>query len=187
MKIATHNSGTGERSKNWLHSLLTPFARCQEKTIRGQWFCGVRYFDLRVDKDLVICHGLWKSGKNLADILMEMRRYVEETTYISVTIERNYSDEVVSDIQRRVRNLVNLHGRMVKLVEINRKKPVWECIKKYRSIDYVCCYLSVPSPRQYIIHEIKDWRRYIPIPRYLKKITNKPEFNEQVFTMVDFI
>jgi len=186
-KIATHNSATGERSKNLLHALCTPFARCQTKTIRDQWFHGVRYFDLRVDKNLVLCHGLWKSNKTLFDVLLEMRKYVNETTYIEVTIEHNHPEEVVRDIYRRVCNMVNLHGRMVKLVAVNCKKPQWTCLKRWSHVDYVCRYLSVPTFRQYYKMEIKDWRRYIPIPRYLKTITAEPAFNEQVFTMVDFI
>ena len=57
-KIATHDSATGERSKNWLNALGKVFAQTQTKTIKEQYEAGVRYFDLRVDKDLVLCHGL---------------------------------------------------------------------------------------------------------------------------------
>lgn len=185
-KIATHDSATGERSKNLLHALFTPFARCQTKTIKQQYLFGVRYFDLRVDKDLTFCHGLWKANKKLADILLEMRGYVTETTYITVTIERKYSDEVNNKLMRKIRNLVNLHGRMVKLVYIAKKKPSWTILKECYSVDVKAGYLSVPTPKQYLTLSIKDWRRYIPIPWALKKITPKVDFSSKWFTMIDF-
>lgn len=186
-KIATHDSATGEKSKNLLHALGKIFAQTQTKTIREQYECGVRYFDLRVDKDLTLCHGLWKANKTLTDLLVEMQKYVTETIYITVTIERKYSDEVNNVLIKEIRNLINLHGRMVKLVYIAKKKPSWEILKEYRQVNCVSGYLSVPTPRQYITRPFKDWRRYIPIPRVLKKITPRTEFRNDCFTMVDFI
>lgn len=186
-KIATHDSATGERSKNLLHALFTPFARCQTKTIKQQYLCGVRYFDLRVDKELTLCHGLWKANKNLSDLLVEMQKYVTETTYITVTIERKYSDDVNSMLMRKIRNLVNLHGRMVKLVYIAKKKPSWTILKKCYSVDVKAGYLSVLTLKQYLTLSIKDWRRYIPIPWVLKKITPKVECDSDCYVMVDFI
>ena len=97
MKIATHDSATGEKSKNLLHSLVKIFAQTQTKTIKEQYEAGVRYFDFRVDKDLVLCHGLWKSNKTLADILSEIKSYAQEIVYIRVIIERKYSEEVYKD------------------------------------------------------------------------------------------
>lgn len=186
-KIATHNSATGERSKNLLHSLGKVFAQTQTKSIREQYEVGVRYFDIRVDRDLTLCHGLWKADKNLADILIEMRKYVSETTYIAVTIERKYSDEVNKALVKKIRNLVNLHGRNIELVYIAKKKPSWEVVREYWKVSCVCGYLSVPTPKQYLTLALRDWRRYIPIPWVLKKITTKREFSEWYFTMVDFI
>jgi hypothetical protein len=83
---------------------------------------------------------------------------------------------------------VNLRSRgKAKLVYIAEKKPKWNILHAYRSMPVVAAYLSVPTPKQYLTLEFKDWRRYIPIPRVLKKITPKAEFNENCFTMVDFI
>lgn len=92
MKIATHDSATGEKSKNFLHALGKVFAQTQTKTIREQYEAGVRYFDLRVDKDLTLCHGLWKANKDLVDIMTEMARFDEEV-YVTVTIERKYDNK----------------------------------------------------------------------------------------------
>lgn len=186
-KIATHNSATGERSKSLLHALFTLFARCQDKTIHDQYYYGVRYFDLRVDKDLVLCHGLWKADKNLADIMTEIGRF-EEEVYVTVTIERKYSKKVIDDLCERIRKVINLRSRgKAKLVYIAQKKPDWSVKVAYRSVKVVKNYLSVPTPYEYLTLAHKDWRRYIPIPWVLKKITPKVEFDENCFTMVDFI
>lgn len=45
--IATHNSGTGERGGGLLSLLLTPFVRCQSKTLVEQYKSGTRLFDIR--------------------------------------------------------------------------------------------------------------------------------------------
>ena len=188
MKIATHNSATGEGSKNFLHLLFSPFAKCQDKTVREQYDCGVRYFDLRVDKDLVLCHGLWKSDKTLATLLREMKGYVDDTTYITVTIEREYGEDEYKRLLNTIRNIVNLHkGEHLKLVYIAKKKPMWDVLNEYRSVACVSGYLSVPTPRQYLTLYYSDWRRYIPVPRVLKRITPCKEYNDRFFVMVDFV
>lgn len=186
MKIATHDSATGERSKNLLHSLGKIFAQTQNKTIKEQYEAGVRYFDFRVDKDLVLCHGLWKSNKTLQDILAEMKSYVQEIVYIRVVIERKYSEEVYQDLQNKIRKIVNLYDNYVNLTYIAKKLP-WEVIKKYE--DVVCTYqfISVPTFKEYVNLTYKDWKRYIPIPWILKKITPEIRFNNDYFIMVDFI
>lgn len=188
-KIATHDSGTGEKSKNFIHALGKVFAQTQTKTIEEQWECGVRYFDLRVDKDLTICHGLWKANKNLYDILNTLNylSYFDKdnTTYYQITIERNYDDctELINKldaIQQSYSNIV--------CTKINRKYPVWKCIYSYVKLPCAVDYVSVPTPQQYLKLSIKDWKRYIPIPRVLHKVyKRKHEFNNKMFTMVDFI
>ena len=186
MKIATHDSATGEKSKNWLHALGKVFAQTQTKTIKEQYEVGVRYFDLRVDKDLVLCHGLWKADKDLNQIMTEMSRFDEEV-YVRVIIERKYSQQVYNELCERIRKSVNLRGKgKVKLHFIAAKIP-WTVLVAYRSIKMRYAYLSVPTPKEYLTLAHKDWRRYIPIPRILKKITPKAEFNNEVFTMVDFL
>lgn len=186
MKLATHNSATGESGKNLLHSFFSVFAKCQDKTIKEQYEVGVRYFDLRVDEDLVLCHGLWKADKTLANILREMKGYVNETTYVAVTIERGYSEEVCDDIRNRILKVMNLHkGEHIKLVYIAKKKPTWSIMKEYRHVTCVSGYISVPTPKQYLTLHFKDWRRYIPIPMVLKKIT--PKKDADCYVMVDFV
>lgn len=186
-KIATHDSATGEKSKNWLHALVKVFAQTQTKTIREQYEAGCRYFDLRVDEDLTLCHGLWKANKTLMDILTEIGKF-EEEVYITVTIERKYPTKMCLDLCERIRKVINLWANgKAKLVYIAKKKPSWTIIEKYFDVPVVSAYISVPTPKQYITLALKDWRRYIPIPRVLKKITPEIEFRDDVFYMVDFL
>lgn len=188
MKIATHDSATGENSKNLLHALGKVFAMTQTKTIREQYDYGVRYFDLRVDKDLTLCHGLWKAKKTLGDVVKEMRRYATDSVYVAVTIEHNYSAKLIEWLKDEILDTINLRGGgKVKLVYIAKKKPDWEVLKVYRDVKVIPAYLSVPTPIQYLTGEIKDWRRYIPIPAYLKKITPEAEYSGDAFVMVDFL
>lgn len=185
-KIATHDSATGEKSKNWLHALGKVFAQTQSKTIREQYEAGVRYFDLRVDKDLTLCHGLWKANKDFYQIMTEMSKFGEEV-YVRVVIERKYSQKVYNELCEKIRKAVNLRGKgKVKLDYIAAKIP-WSVLIAYRAIKVRYAYLSVPTPKEYLTLAHKDWRRYIPIPWVLKKITPKAEFNDDCFTMVDFV
>lgn len=184
IKIATHDSATGEKSKNWLHALGKVFAQTQTKSIREQYEVGVRYFDIRVDKDLTLCHGLWKANKDFTDLLIEMKEYVTEEVYMRVIIERKYPTDGIERIQKTIRNLVNLHGKHIKLTYIAQKIP-WKTLKVYRDVPFVGGFLSVPTPKEYLTLAHKDWRRYIPIPWVLKKITPKVESEE--FVMVDFV
>ena len=187
VKIATHDSATGEKSKNWLHALGKVFAMTQTKTIREQYDCGVRYFDLRVDKNLTLCHGLWKANKNLADIMTEIGRF-EEKVYVTVTIERKYDAKTYEALCKKIRQAINLRAKgKVNLVYIAKKKPSWEVLKEYTRVTVAKAYYSVPSPQQYLTHPFKNWKRYIPIPWVLKKITPKVAYNDKWFTMVDFI
>ncbi len=188
MKLATHNSATGEKSRNIFCSSTKIFAKTQNKTIREQYEAGARYFDLRVDKNLVLCHGLWRAKKTLRDVIKEMRLYLTDSVYVAVTIEHNYSAKVIERLKNDILDTINLRGGgKVKLVYIAKKKPDWECLKVYRQIKVIPAYLSVPTPTQYLTGEIKDWRRYVPIPACLKKITPEVEYSGDAYVMVDFL
>ena len=185
-KIATHDSATGEKSKNFIHSLGKIFAQTQTKTIKEQYEAGVRYFDFRIDKDLVLCHGLWKANKTLTDVLFEMKNYVKDKVYVRVIIERQYSDNVYEELINKVVKVINLHNKYVNLTYIAKKIP-WTVLKEYEGVVCISKFISVPTPEEYMTLAYKDWRRYIPIPRILKKITPEVSFNEDYFIMVDFL
>ena len=180
LKIATHNSGTGEPSKNWIHRLFTPFSKCQDKTITEQLEAGVRYFDFRVNKNLMLCHGLWVSKTSLDEALKILNEF-PEITYYRVVIERKNANHLLDTI---IKKTVYKYTHC-RLAEIIQKKP-WRTLRTYRNIPLLVGYVSVPTPEQYFKLSIRPWKRYIPIPRVLSKYA-KYEFNEDTFTMVDFI
>lgn len=189
IKIATHDSGTGEKSKNFLFALGKIFAQTQTKTIKEQWQMGVRSFDLRVNKKLTICHGLWEANKNLYDILDELDALAatDKTTktYYQVTIERDYED--YQDIANSLDTIHKCYHNII-CTAINRKLPKWQCIYSYVKLPCAIDYISVPSPKMYLRFNFKDWKRYIPIPKILNKYyKRKHKFNNNMFVMVDFI
>jgi hypothetical protein len=181
LKIATHNSGTGEPSKNWVHCLFTPFSKCQDKTIKEQLESGVRYFDFRVNKNLMLCHGLWESKTSLDEALKIINEF-PDITYYRVVIERKNANYLLNTI---LQNTVHRYKR-TRLTEIIQKKPIWKTLTFYRNVPVKMNFISVPTLKEYLTLSHKDWKRYIPIPRILSKYS-KYEFNEDTFTMVDFI
>ena len=181
LKIATHNSGTGEPSKNWVHRLFTPFSKCQNKTIKEQLESGVRYFDFRVNKDLMLCHGLWVSKTSLDEALKILNEY-PEITYYRVVIERENANHLLNTI---LQNTVHRYKRC-RITEVIQKKPIWKILIMYRNVPLKTGFISVPTPEQYFKLSVRPWKRYIPIPRILSKYA-KYEFNNDTFTMVDFI
>ena len=181
VKIATHNSGTGEPSKNWVHRLFTPFVKCQDKTLEQQLEAGVRYFDFRVNKDLMLCHGLWVSKTSLDKALQLLNEY-PEITYYRVVFERKNANHLVDLI---LQNTVHKYKR-TRLAEIIEKKPVWNTRVMYRNIPIKKAFLSVPTFKEYITFSVRPLKRYIPIPRILSKFV-KYELDDEKFVMVDFI
>ena len=181
VKIATHNSGTGEPSKNWVHRLFTPFVKCQDKTIEEQLEAGVRYFDFRVNKDLMLCHGLWVSKTSLDKALQLLNEY-PEITYYRIVFERQNANHLIDLI---LQNTVHKYKR-TRLAEVIEKKPVWNIRVMYRNIPIKKAFLSVPTFKEYITFSVKPLKRYIPIPRILSKFV-KYELDDEKFTMIDFV
>ena len=72
--IGTHNSMTFSRPAKWYGYLMIPFARCQRLTIRGQFYAGVRCFDLRIrfrrDGTPCFAHGMMTLRGNVQGTLM---------------------------------------------------------------------------------------------------------------------
>ena len=75
MKIATHDSATGERGQGFLSWLVTPFAKTQSKTIKEQYEAGCRMFDIRARYAAGAwrcAHGVWTSVRDVYSILHEI-------------------------------------------------------------------------------------------------------------------
>lgn len=175
-KIATHNSVTGEKGRGLLSLLVTPFSKCQIKTLKEQYDAGCRYFDIRYkwsdDRQTWVCaHGLWESKKDLYDVLKEINSFGD--CYVMLTCE---SGEAMDNTEMCA---TLSHFPCIKFTSFNAKHPEWKVI---RSIH------AVPSVSKFKILDWQTWHTLIPIPWLWKKVYyDKPEFNEDTFTMVDFL
>lgn len=183
LKIATHNSATGEKGKGLLSWLVTPFARCQSKTIREQLEAGVTYFDLRVrfgrNGNLYLAHGLWlckTSCEKTIWILSDHSLFNGCDVYASITYEGDPKDEYARFFSwcEWIMKTTN-----IKLTTVNVKKPRWRAIKTYNHIPYKQAYKKLDG---------SSWHTYLPLPWLWKKLYhNKPTFNEETYKMVDFL
>lgn len=175
MKIATHNSSTGEKSYGILSWLGLIFARCQSKTIDEQYKNGCRYFDIRTKKTKrgwVCSHGLWQSKRTLNDILSQINSYGD--SYVMITYEGTAPENFLEIVDKWVK----LYDKIT-ITSINTKKPVWKCLKVYNDVPLKSAFKNLDG---------STWHTYIPIPWIWKKIYfNKPVFNDEIFTMVDFL
>lgn len=174
MKIATHNSITGEAGHGFISWLVTPFAKCQSKTIAEQIEAGVRYFDIRVRKTKrgwVGAHGIWESKKNIETILAELNSYGK--CYVNITYEGEAPDNFIDT----VKEWISVY-KYITFCNINSKKPKWTNIATINSVE----------SKDYFIHlDFSTWHTYIPIPWLWSKIYyNKVEFTEDIFKFVDF-
>lgn len=175
-KIATHNSATGERGRGFLSLLVAPFSKCQSKTLKEQYDAGCRYFDIRYKwsierADWVCAHGLWVSQKNLYDVLREINSFGD--CYVMLTCEsgRPLIDESI--------NWLIMAFSKIKFTSFNIKHPEWKVVK----IIHAICHFNA-----YKVLDLSSWHTLIPIPWLWKKVYfDKPEFNEDTFTMVDFL
>lgn len=190
LKIATHDSGTGERGKTFFHDLFSVFSRCQDKTILEQWNYGVRYFDLRIEKNHHLAHGLWSSKVTIEEILELLNNLSlkdeKNPTYVTVTIERNYSEKIINELIIFLQGLKKKY-KNIHFVTLNKKRPKWQTMVFYEKVKCASDYVSVPWVTEWKYINFKNWKRYIPIPRILhKNYIRKYNFNTEYFVMVDF-
>jgi hypothetical protein len=176
MKIATHNSGTGESGGGILSFLGSPFSKCQSKTIIEQYNYGVRLFDLRVRKykdKWVFAHGLWHSKTSIFKVLNDLNN-ISKDSYILVTYEGKIDNSFLDIVEEWFKIYSNLN-----LVEVAIKKPKWKVLKSYK---------RVPYKQHFKVLDGRSWHTYLPIPWLWKKLYYKePKFNNTTYTMVDFI
>ena len=94
--IGTHNSMSYLPPLRWWGWLLTPFARCQNKTIDGQLAAGARCFDLRVYFDCYgmahFRHGWCRFGGDVpvSSVLTRLQQY-GEPIYVRLILEEPLS------------------------------------------------------------------------------------------------
>lgn len=199
VKIATHDSATGEKGKGLLSIIGTPFARTQNKTIKEQIEAGCRLFDLRIrntKRGWVCCHGLWQSEKTVDEILNEINS-VEGNVYCNITFEDDFvddktkkvtlynilgqfikSDTTEEEFMDKIDSIVKTYSH-IKFCDIAVKYPIWRVVRRDNSVRSVSKFLALNGT---------TWHTLLPIPWLWKKIYNdKPEFSENYFTYVDFL
>ena len=174
---ATHNSGTGESSQNLLRMLAVPFSRCQSKTIATQYSEGVRLFDIRVDDENRICHGLWKSGRTLMDVLNDIcvLDICCEPVHFIITYEGKLTEREKRKFKWRVMDEFRNRPSWMIVDSINVKLPTWETIRQGKD----------PIVYKQTYTKIQGWKVLLPIP-YLWHLIEKFDTSEGV-CMVDFL
>ena len=191
VKIATHDSATGEKGKGLLSFLVSPFAKTQSKSIQEQYDAGCRSFDIRVREDewgVYRCaHGLWMSKRNATEILSEINSF-PEPCQVCVTYEGCIDDSAYY-------GLFEYYCDWCKNAFFN---IIWGkfCIKYNKKS-------TVKVSYDVVITEVKNyeggiqgfppldgrsWHTYIPIPWLCDRLYHRPHtFNADKFTFVDFL
>lgn len=181
-KIGTHNSGTGEKGSGLLSWLVAPFSKCQSKTLIEQYKVGCRYFDIRIRFSLanykyVLSHGLWESKEDAIELLINLDKQANEDYYIAICYEDTNKEANV--FKQHIENTLRSALKHAKIVYYASKKPKWQVIKEY---------MSVPCVQHFKVLDFSSWHTLIPIPWLWKKLYyNKPQFNTEVFKLVDFL
>ena len=187
LKIATHDSATGEKGKGLLSLIGTPFARTQGKTIKEQYEAGCRMFDIRlklIKGEWRCAHGLWQSKRLAFDILNEINSF-KDKCYVLLTYEGT---------SKRKTEFVDF----VEKIKSTFKHITWGSIAiKYGegshllkvSYDYLYHPSKWPScVSRFLPLNGSTWHILLPIPWLWKKIYyNNPVFNEDFYTYVDFL
>lgn len=181
--IGSHNSGTGEPSKNWYHKLLIPFARCQRYSIREQLVHGSELFDLRVRKcgnSYVLCHGLWQSKSTWNDALWEIDSYgaLTHCKYkVLITYEGKLSEVLADNFRDIVKSKVARYEH-ISLVQIAVKKPKWRVLHSDNVTDVKQGFMCL---------DFHSWHTLLPIPWLWSKFYKKKDDSKKTYTLVDFL
>ena len=131
MMTGTHNSGTGERGNGLLSLLVSPFAKCQRKTIREQYEAGARVFDLRVrfvEGRWKLAHGLWVSEVDFLDVLDLLD--ILGGCYVILTYEGRLDEWWTEWFIRKAKEMKEAYTN-IKWMEVNVKKGEngkWACL-----------------------------------------------------------
>lgn len=182
MKIATHNSATGEEGGGLLSWLVSPFARCQSKTLVEQYQHGCRYFDFRIKwnerkRQHNFAHGLWRSKESFPKLAFKLYNNVRQnndSVYIMLTYEGQCEEEeikaIVNDFEKHFPN-------HFKLTTANIKRPTWRTIVTSRVVLHENCYKVLDG---------NTWHTYLPIPWLWAKI-HPPTYHPKKYNFVDFL
>ena len=190
LKIATHNSATGEKGRGFLSWLLTPFAKTQSKTIKEQYEAGCRLFDIRVKLhrgQFVCAHGLWNTKRTAEDIINELNNF-DDIVFVEIMYEgNNKKQEAFERFIRYIKSTythINYGNIKVKYGPGSKGLKLQECVIIPKDDDFIMCGMK----SNFLGLNGRCWQTYIPIPWIWKKIYfDKPEFSEDYYTWVDFL
>lgn len=189
LRIATHDSATGEKPANILSWLVIPFSRTQNKTISEQIEYGVRMFDLRAKSyksEYHAAHGLFITKRTLEDIIAQINSVVNEDVYVTITYESKFKDEQdkqkfidwVHEIKKKY-NHITWGGIAVKYTDFDTIVD-WKIIEDAEG--------GFASVSKFVPLDGKTWQTYLPIPWLWDRIYSRPhEYSEDVFTYYDFV
>lgn len=183
LKIGTHNSATGEKGRGLLSWLVTPFAKCQKKTIREQYKAGCRLFDIRirqVGQELLCAHGLWTSNRNAIDILQELDNLGE--CYVMLTYEGKLSTEQSIKDFIAITDIIKKIFKNILFLEVSVKKGTnnkWQTLVKS---EYSCA-----NRKGFISLDGSSWHTLLPIPWLWCKVVPLQPFNKDIYTLIDFL
>ena len=189
LKIATHDSATGEASHGLISLLVIPFARTQNKTIVEQYNAGCRSFDIRVryskKRYMWICaHGLWESVRPAEDIINEINNFPDKCE-VCVTYEGTIDNKAIFEE----------FATHIRIAYIN---IIWGsfCCKYGEKISTKVEYVTVQysdveysgGVQGFVPLDGRSWHTYIPIPWLWDVLYKRPhKFNEEKYTFVDFL
>lgn len=189
LKIATHDSATGEASKGFISFLVIPFARTQNKTITEQYNAGCRSFDIRVryskKRHTWICaHGLWESKRTAEDIIKEINSFKDKcevcVTYEGTTNNKNKFDEFATHVRIIYSNII--WGSFCCKYAENASTKVDYVPVQYADKEYS------GGKQGFLPLDGRSWHTYIPIPWLWDRLYKRPhKFNEEYYTFVDFL
>lgn len=177
IEYGSHNSVTGYEGKGFISKLLTPFARCQTKTLTKQVEAGVRYFDIRIKYhkgEFVLCHGLWISKLSVINCFNILDSIgINTTVYVDITLETNSH---VNDYLKYCKMLKDIYEN-IHIANINVKKPVWKNLVNY---------LHIRAINKFITLDGSSWHTLIPIPWLWNKIY-KFKYEDGYINIIDFV
>lgn len=188
IKIATHDSATGEKGKGLLSWLVTPFAKTQSKTIRQQYDAGCRMFDIRcklIKGKWHCAHGLWHTKRTLEDIITEIAQY-EDRCHVMMTYEGGEShNEEMLDMCMRMRQ--RLKHIIWGPISVKYGKDSNGLRVKYSILQNSQSGFGA-NEQGFLPLDGRSWHILLPIPWLWKKLYGQTkEFNEEKYVFVDFL
>ena len=181
MKLASHNSGTGEKPYNIWAKLFGIFCKCQDKTIAEQYQTGVRLFDLRVreiDGVWRLCHGIAQYSKTLDEVFTEflaLHYKTNEDLIVMLTYEGKVSPSKEYWFIEEMTSMVSKYPYIL-LGSISIKKPKWKTLVMTKN--QPTCIQNYPK--------LIGWKALLPIP-ILWNIFKKTIDSDECYVMEDFI